>query len=831
MAGKTLTAKVRFETSTAERSLKRLESKIRAVNKAVNTTSSSNNKLTTAINKANTATTKLNRTTQRVATTTAKVTNTAKKINTANKQATSSAKQLASAYQTGNSHANGLLRTVKRLAATYLGVMGTKAAIQTSDTITSTQNKLNTINGGDVNLTQNQMDKMYTSANKVRMAYTDMLANASKSMTLAPDAFQGSMDNAIRFQEIMAETYTLGGASAAEMSTSMYQMIQALGAGTLAGDELRSVREGAPLAYREIEKFAQRVLNSKESLKDLASQGLITSEMVVAAVMNAGEAIDSQFENTYWTFDQAWNRIKNSAVKAFEPVSNSLRDMLNRAIENGAFEKIEQAFVNISKVIQIVFAVIERGVQWIANNWSWLKEVIIGALILIGSYYLVTGAIAIATAVQMAIAWAMANWPLLLIVASLALIIYAFYQVTQGALTMCEFIVICALVIATAFLIAGIIIGSIPMIIIALVIALLAVIFLFFEEVCYGTAWLAAWIVNIVFGIVNVVITIVLAIATIIQWVIAFIVNLVMGLEMSLRAILYNVLAAIVNVSMGIWNVISAVCQNIGIAFANAWNGAMSSFWNFIADCIDGLNWLMKPLSAIAELFGKSFDAKSFSAGIRGKAGGYTQQDYVSLSDAWSSGMNTMSYKSVGGAWSDGWNTMNFASFGSAIDSGMGTLSYVDANAWGSSAGNWGAGITDSINNWGSQFQTGGSSKLSLDSIGEKLGLSFNDALSDPTGDISKSYDMPEDLLDNVGKTADNTGSMADSMELAQEDLEYLRKIAEMEWKKEYTTANITVDMTNYNTVEGDGDLDGIVTKLSDKLLEEMRTLPNGVYV
>ena len=51
-----------------------------------------------------------------------------------------------------------------------------------------------------------------------------------------------------------------------------------------------------------------------------------------------------------------------------------------------------------------------------------------------------------------------------------------------------------------------------------------------------------------------------------------------------------------------------------------------------------------------------------------------------------------------------------------------------------------------------------------------------------------------------------------------------------MEWKKEYTTAAITVDMSNYNTINGEGDLDGIVTKLADKLYEEMDYLANGTY-
>ena len=51
-----------------------------------------------------------------------------------------------------------------------------------------------------------------------------------------------------------------------------------------------------------------------------------------------------------------------------------------------------------------------------------------------------------------------------------------------------------------------------------------------------------------------------------------------------------------------------------------------------------------------------------------------------------------------------------------------------------------------------------------------------------------------------------------------------------MEWKKEFTTATIQVDMSNYNTVNGDSDLDGIATRLADKLYEELHSVANGVY-
>lgn len=949
MAGKELTAKVRIDASQAHKTIDKLVAKINKINEVVNKSSGKSglekkiekqilqqeklkqatlktqlaearvtaqkNKSAVAAQKVSEATAKAQIAEQRLALQTEKTKFGIERIKNlkdqvANKSSTIASRVMAwaknqqmvtSATRSTNNVLGAIGNKLKMLASTYLGIMGMKAGIKTSDTITATQNKLNNLNGGDTKVTQEQMDKMYASANKVRMAYTDMMSNASKSMTLAGDAFQGNMDNAIRFQEIMAETYALGGASAEEMSTSMYQMIQALGSGTLAGDELRSVREGAPLAYKAIENYVQGIMAQSDatkeyatkSLKDIASAGLVTSEMVVAAVMNSGDKIDEQFDKTAMTFGQAWDRIKNAAVKAFEPVSNALNQMLNRAAKNGAFEKIEQAFWNISKVIQIVFQVIYDAIVWIADNWNWLQHIVVAGLIIMATMWLYQAGVAVISCIQTMIAMGGVAWSIMIGVAAVLALIYVFYLWKTGAIDTCQAITYALLIVGVAVVLIGIIValmtGNIVTLIIGAVILLLGLIFMFFEEVCYGAGWLAAWIVNIVFAIVNIVVTAVyllltliwnivalivnavmagaMAIGTVVQWIVAFIVNLVMGVANSIVAISHNCVAAVINVATALWNSISAICQNIGIAFQNAWNGALSAFWNFIADCLEGLDWLMQPLEKIAELFGKSFDAGGFANSVRSKASGHQQKSYVSVSDAWSSGMNSVAYKSVGDAWSNGWNTMdfanmgdmvsagwntmNFASFGDAFNSGMGTLDYVDPNKWGSTAGNWGAGIKDSINAWGSKFQNDGTSKATdtsawLDKLGKSLGLDFGNmaggsggfpSASNPDYDTKGAYKSPsvDDMIknalgDDVGDIAGNTGKLADSMDLSEEDLEYLRKIAEMEWKKEYTTAEIKVDMSNYNTINGENDLDGIVTKLADKLYEEMNVVANGVY-
>ena len=767
MANKTLTAKVRLDSSQAEKSIDRLNRKINALNRAVNTAKGSS--LETQMKRGARAASKLNSEVQKTTAHTNAVSRSMSRVSNqmqewANKQVLVN----NSLRSTGS-----LLGTVKGklrgLIDTYLGVMGLGAMINTSDMITSAQNKLNNVNAtqlgasgtnadgtysqATINATQEAMDKMYVSSQKVRMSYTDMMTNVAKSMTLAGDAFNGSTDNAIRFQEIMAEAYAVGGASAAEMSSSMYQLMQALGAGVLAGDELRSVREGAPLAYKAIEEFAQGVYNTEESLKELGSQGKITSDMVVAAIMNAGDQMDMAFAQTAQTFAQTWEQIKNAAKKAFEPVSKMLRESLNKAIDNGMIQKIETMFVAVSKALQILFQVINIGVQWIANNWSWLQYVVIGALILIATYMVITGAIAVASAIKACFAWAILHWELLSIVLAIAIVIYAFYLWKTAAIDTCTLIIMLLAAIAIA---AFVLFGWQ----VALVIALLALIFTFFEEVCGGGMWLGATLLNIGIGFLN-------------------------ALMQAVYSMVVEPIAGIIE-----WFV---------NAFNGGFNGILGAAANAIGQIVSlflgGLKVITKAVDAVADT--------SFSEKISG---------WQNSLKSWGKNENAISYKVEAPE--------------------IPRISATNAYEIGAS---WAADKKSKINEWGSKYQTG-LDGFSLDNFGEMVGLDVGKtsipSMNDPANALNTTpvEDLLGDVNDKLGGVKGDTGSIADSMELTEDDLKYLRELANMEWKKEYTTAHVAVHMNNKNTINNKGDLDNWVITLRDMLTEEIDAVANGVY-
>lgn len=770
---KDLKASVTLETKSAE---KRLDALVKAINKvqnAVNNTAKNNSKLSTAINKNVNATNKLRTAADKVATS-------VEKQATAQNKVTQAVKKTTAAQERSQDAVDGIIDKVKALARAYLGVMGMRAAIESADTLTGAQNQLNNLAGGNAAQTKDVLDKVYAASVRSRGDYATMMKNVGKSMTLAPDAFHGNIDNAIAFQEIMAKSYKLSGASAAEQSSSMYQLVQALGSGVLQGDELRSIREGAPLAAKEIEKFAQEVYNTTKSLKEMGSEGMLTSELVVAAILGAEDKIQESFENTQMTFGDAWNRIKNDAQKAFEPVFIQLTAMLNDFAESGGFEKIGNAFVAIADAIQIALAWAKIAFTWIADNWDWLSyvlitvgSVILGVWISLKLAFLMAG-------VAMAWAFIMANLPLIMLVIGIIALIQLIWAIATTAQDVCDFIATLAYQIAY---------------IIAIVLGIILVLSLATGQVIIGgTLALVLLIIGIVALAVSMIITYLEEIVGGIYWV---------------GAVATNIWYGILGVISGTISVVVALAIMIGNAFVEAWQESAASFWDFVATVETGVLKVANLINKVLGIFGISIDTsglesaimsakgKASSAGAKADAAGSAIASQ-SLAEAWANGYGKYADKMVdtGDAYNKGYEV--------------------------------GAGIRDTING----SVNGLKDKLNKENLLDKLGLD-NSYLPDKNygaGTGTGGYD-PADLLDGVNKTAGNTGRMADSMELAEEDLAYLKDVANMEWKKEFTTATIKVDMNNSGaTINNQGDLDGIVTKLTTALYEELDAVAHGVY-
>jgi tape measure domain-containing protein len=118
---------------------------------------------------------------------------------------------------------------------------------------------------------------------------------------------------------------------------------------------------------------------------------------------------------------------------------------------------------------------------------------------------------------------------------------------------------------------------------------------------------------------------------------------------------------------------------------------------------------------------------------------------------------------------------------------------------------------------------------------GNKFGASIDGSIEnllnsskDDDNDKNRIDTSASDAYKNIATTADNTSKMADSVNISDEDLKYLHDVAERETINRFTTAEIKVDMTNHNTVNGTQDLDGIVDYLRNAVEEQMSVSAEG---
>lgn len=85
-------------------------------------------------------------------------------------------------------------------------------------------------------------------------------------------------------------------------------------------------------------------------------------------------------------------------------------------------------------------------------------------------------------------------------------------------------------------------------------------------------------------------------------------------------------------------------------------------------------------------------------------------------------------------------------------------------------------------------------------------------------------------IYGNTGDTASNTAKAADKLDYMDEDLAWMRDIAEREAINRYTTAQITVEQHNENHISKDTDLDGIMDAWAADFAERLDISAEGVH-
>lgn len=199
-------------------------------------------------------------------------------------------------------------------------------------------------------------------------------------------------EEVIAFSEQLNKMFTIAGASQQEMSSATLQLTQALGSGVLRGEEFNAVFEAAPNVMQAVADYIGKPIGE---LKDLASEGEITADIVKKAMFAAADETNAKFESMPMTWAQVWTTISNAVLMASQPILTAI--------------------------------------NWIANNLDIIGPIVLGIAAAIGVYAIGTYGVAAATAVWSTVQkvinaelWACpVTWIVLAIIALIAVIYLA----------------------------------------------------------------------------------------------------------------------------------------------------------------------------------------------------------------------------------------------------------------------------------------------------------------------------------------------------------------------------------------------------------------------
>lgn len=317
--------------------------------------------------------------------------------------------ELSTRSTEASSGADALLGKLKSLVATYAGMQSIKTLVNLSDTMTQTTARLDMMNDG-LQTTDELNQMIYESAQRSRGSYQATADMVAKLGNLAGDAFNSTQE-IVDFAEQLNKQITLSGASAQAADAAMLQLTQALSSGTLRGEELNSILEQTPTIAQTI---AEYMGVSTGEMRELASEGAITAEVVKNAMLNAAEETNDAFESMPMTWSQVWTSVQNTAIMAMQPVL----DVINAAANNldilipivataGAAFAVFMLAANWTKICTAATTLLTNAQKVLnavmATGWGIpliAIVAVVGALyILVAAYNKVTGATVSATGI------------------------------------------------------------------------------------------------------------------------------------------------------------------------------------------------------------------------------------------------------------------------------------------------------------------------------------------------------------------------------------------------------------------------------------------------
>lgn len=190
----------------------------------------------------------------------------------------------------------------------------------TLGSIVKTIDEWKVIEGQVNNVTKSQQEskavqkEIYNIASRTRQQYKST-AELYTSVARNAQELKKSTKDILLFTEDVSNAMLLGGGDASSQQAALVQLGQALGSGTLRGDELNSIMEQAPRLAKAI---AEGMGTTIGQLRQMGSEGKLTAQDVFNAIRGQSDRLKMELGKMPWTVGQATNKMQNALGKFFK---------------------------------------------------------------------------------------------------------------------------------------------------------------------------------------------------------------------------------------------------------------------------------------------------------------------------------------------------------------------------------------------------------------------------------------------------------------------------------------------------------------------------------
>lgn len=260
---------------------------------------------------------------------------------------------------------DGLLSKLSGLAM-FAGVSLTLGSI------VKTIDEWKVIEGQVNNVTKSQQEskavqkEIYNIASRTRQQYGST-AELFTSVARNAQELKKSTKDILLFTEDVSNAMLLGGGDASSQEAALVQLGQALGSGTLRGDELNSILEQAPRLAKAI---ADGMGTTIGQLRQMGSEGKLTAQDVFNAIRGQSDRLKMELGKMPWTIGQASNKMQNAIGKFFKEFEDKtgIIDSMAKSIAKFA-DYVEK--INLDNFISgLRIAAIYAGVLFGMAKWS-----------------------------------------------------------------------------------------------------------------------------------------------------------------------------------------------------------------------------------------------------------------------------------------------------------------------------------------------------------------------------------------------------------------------------------------------------------------------------